>query len=220
MTNGKDAKSEPSFSEKPENSDTINEKCDKIDNSKSTTTSATALATTSESSENQNSNSNNVKKRVTFRSTLETSDDYHVVKKVYNPNFDGPIVSIIKKESLKRPILVYKKSNIVRPSRLTEIVKSVHNNIDKLNSLKFGREYHNNLFLNDNDNNSSSSIIADSKFTNSTINSKIIKPGKKFHFNGEDSESDGKRLLKKSSWIRHSSDDDSQTARENKRFGK
>lgn len=201
-------------------------KCDKIDNNKSTTSTATLENNAADtSSKTDKSNQNNNKKRVTFRNTLETSDDFHVVKKVYNPNFNGPIVSIIKKESLQRPILVYKKNCIVRPSRLTEIVKnSSANNIDKLNSLKFGRDYHanhNNLFLSGGDDNSSSNIIAGSKFTTSSINSKIIKPGKRFNFNGDDAGIDaGKRLIKQSSWCSELQDEDSQTSRENKRFGK
>lgn len=168
----------------------------------------------------ENSGDKNNKKRVTFRNTLETSDDFNVVKKVYNPNFNGPIVSIIKKESLKRPILVYKKNCIVRPSRLTEIVKnSSANNIDKLNSLKFGREYnanHNNLFLSDD---KSSNLIVGSKFSSiGNSSSKLIKPGKRFYHNG-DEYSSNKKLIKSSSWCNELQDDDSQTSRENKKFG-
>ncbi|XP_055614538.1 histone-lysine N-methyltransferase trithorax, partial [Uranotaenia lowii] len=83
------------------------------------------------------------KKTVTFHSTLETSDE-NMVKKVYNPAI-VPLIPIIKKECLARPIRLKKSFNrkmkkrlqrlamqaaaasskaecIVRPSRLTEIV--------------------------------------------------------------------------------------------------
>jgi hypothetical protein len=223
---------EPS-SETCTTSDKSNE-CDnnKIDNKPEPATSQTSQSKKeaepggNENSENKNNKNDSSKKRVTFRNTLETSDDFNVVKKVYNPNFSGPIVSIIKKESLKRPILVYKKNCIVRPSRLTEIVKnSTANNIDKLNSLKFGREYnanHNNLFLSDD---KSSNIIVGSKFSsigNSTSSpsssSRLIKPGKRFYNNGDEFSS-GKKLIKSSAWCNELQDDDSQTSRENKKFG-
>ncbi|XP_055634499.1 histone-lysine N-methyltransferase trithorax [Toxorhynchites rutilus septentrionalis] len=84
------------------------------------------------------------KKSVTFHSTLETSDE-NMVKKVYNPA-TVPLIPIIKKECLARPIRLKKSFNrkmkkrlqrlamqaaaastksecIVRPSRLTEIVQ-------------------------------------------------------------------------------------------------
>ncbi|XP_058823621.1 histone-lysine N-methyltransferase trithorax [Topomyia yanbarensis] len=84
------------------------------------------------------------KKTVTFHSTLETSDE-NMVKKVYNPA-TVPLIPIIKKECLARPIRLKKSFNrkmkkrlqrlamqaasaaaksecIVRPSRLTEIMQ-------------------------------------------------------------------------------------------------
>ncbi|XP_058454604.1 histone-lysine N-methyltransferase trithorax [Malaya genurostris] len=84
------------------------------------------------------------KKTVTFHSTLETSDE-NMVKKVYNPA-TVPLIPIIKKECLARPIRLKKSFNrkmkkrlqrlamqaataaaksecIVRPSRLTEIIQ-------------------------------------------------------------------------------------------------
>lgn len=150
------------------------------------------------------------RKRVTFRQTLETSDQCKV-KRVYNPNFDGPIVSIIKKESLKYPILVYKSKCIVHPSRLTEIVKNGANNIDKLNSLKFGREYANQQQLSssgdDREKSSppSSNVIVASKFNLpklSANSSRVIKPNKRFLFDtGDDSGSScKKKVIKPSFW--------------------
>lgn len=77
------------------------------------------------------------KKTVTFKNVLETSDDKSAVKKFYNPDNRKPLVSIIKKECLNRPFMYTRNSDcIVRPSRLTEILKN-NSNIDKLNSLKF-----------------------------------------------------------------------------------
>lgn len=59
------------------------------------------------------------------------------MKKFYNPDNRTPLISIMKKECMNRPLL-YSRSGecIVRPSRLTEILKN-NSNIDKLNSLKF-----------------------------------------------------------------------------------
>ncbi|CRK97266.1 CLUMA_CG010662, isoform A [Clunio marinus] len=146
------------------------------------------------------------KKRVTFRATLETSDQCKV-KRVYNPNFDGPLVSIIKKESLNYPILVYKSKCIVRPSRLTEIVKNSANNIDKLNSLKFGREYANQQQQStsgDEKEKTTSNVIVASKFNLpklSANSSRVIKPNKRFLFDtGEDSVTNKKKVIKPSFW--------------------
>jgi len=77
------------------------------------------------------------KKTVTFRNVLETSDDKSVVKRFYNPDIRIPIVSIMKKDSLNRP-LNYSRGGecIVRPSILSKILNK-NSNIDKLNSLKF-----------------------------------------------------------------------------------
>lgn len=75
------------------------------------------------------------KKTVTFKNELETSDDV-VIKKVYNPT-GAPLVPIIKKECLTRTTRFNKSECIVRPSRLTEILKNSQNNIDKLNSITF-----------------------------------------------------------------------------------
>lgn len=147
------------------------------------------------------------KKRVTFRSTLETSDQCKV-KRVYNPNFDGPLVSIIKKESLKYPILVYKSNCIVRPSRLTEIVKNSANNIDKLNSLKFGREYANQLQQStsgdEREKTPTSTVIVASKFNLPKVSansSRVIKPNKRFLFDtGDDAGANKKKVIKPSFW--------------------
>lgn len=72
------------------------------------------------------------KKTVTFKTVLETSDDI-TVKKVYNPT-GTPLVPIIKKDSILRAT-----ESIVKPSRLTEIVKqSSFNNLNRLKTLGFG----------------------------------------------------------------------------------
>jgi hypothetical protein len=62
------------------------------------------------------------KKTVTFKNQLETSDDTNIVRKVYNP-IGAPLAPIIKKECLNRAIRFKRSSCIVRPSRLTAIVK-------------------------------------------------------------------------------------------------
>ncbi|XP_053697110.1 histone-lysine N-methyltransferase trithorax [Sabethes cyaneus] len=119
------------------------------------TPSSEPTMTTSSSSSGENvapndADTNNVdvpvkpkKKTVTFHTTLATSDE-NMVKKVYNPAI-VPLIPIIKKECLARPIRLKKSFNrkmkkrlqrlamqaasaaaksecIVRPSRLTEIV--------------------------------------------------------------------------------------------------
>ncbi|KAH8375891.1 hypothetical protein KR200_006400 [Drosophila serrata] len=90
---------------------------------------ATAAATTTAAKQ---------KKTVTFRNVLETSDDKSVVKRFYNPDNRIPLVSIMKKDSLNRP-LTYSRGGecIVRPSILSKILNKKNSNIDKLNSLKF-----------------------------------------------------------------------------------
>lgn len=77
------------------------------------------------------------RKTVTFRNVLETSDDKSVIKRFYNPDNRIPLVSIMKKDSLNRP-LNYSRGGecIVRPSILSKILNK-SSNIDKLNSLKF-----------------------------------------------------------------------------------
>lgn len=70
------------------------------------------------------------KKRVSFKFSLETSDDLHIVKKEPNASL-APTASIIKKECLTRAIRIARES-IIQPSRLTGL-----NNVDKLNSLTF-----------------------------------------------------------------------------------
>lgn len=170
-------------------------------------------------------------KRVTFRLTLETSDQCKV-KHVYNPNFDGPLVSIIKKESLKHPILVYKSKCIVRPSRLTEIVKNTANNIDKLNSLKFGREYANQLQLSTSGDEkekvtsptpcSSSNVIVASRFNLpklSANSSRVIKPNKRFLFDTGDADASAskKKVIKASFW---GAGGEQTSAKDKKSFGK
>ncbi|XP_055679085.1 histone-lysine N-methyltransferase trithorax [Lutzomyia longipalpis] len=71
------------------------------------------------------------KKTVTFKNVLETSDDV-LVRKSYNPDFAPPLVPIIKKESLTRM-----ENSIVRPSRLTEVMKQNSNNQDTMKALSF-----------------------------------------------------------------------------------
>lgn len=188
-----------------------------------------------ENSNDKNESANN-KKRVTFRRTLETSDQCKV-KKVYNPNFSGKLVSIIKKESLKHPILVYKSNCIVRPSRLTEIVKNSANNIDKLNSLKFGRDYQQqNVFASGSSSDkslqsataiSSANVIVASKFNlpkMSANSSRLIKPNKRFIFDtgGDDEHLNKKKVIKSSFWGSggESHDTYKTTLKDNKCFGK
>lgn len=171
-------------------------------------------------------NSRTNKKRVTFRPTLETSDQCKV-KRVYNPNFAGPIVSIIKKESLKYPILVYKTKCIVHPSRLTEIVKNGANNIDKLNSLKFGREYQQQQSTSGDErekeraSGSTSNVIVASKFNLpklSANSSRVIKPNKRFLFDsGDDSVASKKKVIKASFW---GAGGDQTSSKDKKAFGK
>lgn len=153
-------------------------------------------------------------KRVTFRLTPETSDQCKV-KHVYNPNFGGPLVSIIKRESLKHPILVYEKKDIVWASRLTEIVKN-SDNIDKLNSLKFGREYANQLQA------STSNVIVASRFNLpklSANSSRVIKPNKRFLFDTGDADASAskKKVIKASPW---GAGGEATSAKDKKPFGK
>lgn len=63
------------------------------------------------------------KKSVSFKATLETSDDKSVVKKVYNPD-NAPLVPIIKRKCLNRLNGLGKSTCIVRPSRLTDVLKN------------------------------------------------------------------------------------------------
>lgn len=170
------------------------------------------------------------RKRVTFGMMPETSDQCKV-KRVYNPNFDGPIVSIIKKESLEYPILVYKSNCIVRPSRLTEIIKNGANNIDKLNSLKFGREYANQLQLSTSGDEkektpttmsaSCSNVIVASKFNLpklSANSSRVIKPNKRFLFDTcDDLGTNKKKVIKPSFW---GAGGEQTSAKDKKSFGK
>lgn len=157
-----------------------------------------------------NSNCDNLDKKsvkkVTFRQTISETSDQCKVKRVYNPNFKGPLISIIKKDSLKYPILVYQSSFTVRPSKLTEIVKNSSNNIDKLNSLKFGREYANqNAPLSCGNNGDKSNMIVASKFNLpklSANSSRVIKPNKRFLFDTGQEEPSivKKKVIKPSPW--------------------
>lgn len=108
-----------------------------------TNSSMAASLNTNSNSSSSTSSDKKQKKTVTFKNVLETSDDKSAVKKFYNPDNRKPLVSIIKKECLNRPLMYTRNSEcIVRPSRLTEILKN-NSNIDKLNSLKF-RSHHTN----------------------------------------------------------------------------
>lgn len=171
------------------------------------------------------------KKRVTFRQTNETSDQCKK-KHRYNPNFDGPIVSIIKKESLKHPILVYKSSFSIRPSQLDKMQISVKTsaNIDKLNSLKFGREYANQQILSTSGDEkekvtsptpgTSSNVIVASKFNLpklSANSSRVIKPNKRFLFDtGDDTGASKKKVIKPSFW---GAGGEQMSAKDKKTFG-
>lgn len=173
-------------------------------------------------------------KKVTFRQTISETSDQCKVKRVYNPNFKGPIVSIIKKESLKYPILVYKSNCIVRPSKLTEIVKNSANNIDKLNSLKFGREYasqHAGSASSSPGDKSPSNVIVASKFNLpklSANSSRVIKPNKRFLFDTGQEEPSAikKKVIKASPWgeggevSTSSASSSSNLLKEKKNFGK
>lgn len=189
------------------------------------TTSKTTLDETekSENDANCDNKEGTCRKRVTFRQTLETSDQCKV-KRVYNPNFDGPLVSIIKKESLQYPILVYKSKCIVHPSRLTEIVKNSANNIDKLNSLKFGREYQLNQSTSGDEREkaTSSNVIVASKFNLpklSANSSRVIKPNKRFLFDtGEDPGTNKKKVIKPSFW--GAGGEQTSSSKDKKSFGK
>ena len=175
-------------------------------------------------------------KKVTFRQTISETSDQCKVKRVYNPNYKGPIVSIIKKESLKYPILVYKSNCIVRPSKLTEIVRNSSNNIDKLNSLKFGREYASQNTSPPSatscSNDKSSNVIVASKFNLpklSANSSRLIKPNKRFLFDTgqEDPSAVKKKVIKASPWgeggeilTATSSSTSSSLLKEKKNFGR
>lgn len=145
-------------------------------------------------------------KKVTFRQTISETSDQCKVKRVYNPNFIGPIISIIKKESLKYPILVYQSKFHVRPSKLTEIVKNSSNNIDKLNSLKFGREYASQHGSSTSPGDKSpTNVIVASKFNLpklSANSSRVIKPNKRFLFDTGQEEPSAvkKKVIKASPW--------------------
>lgn len=179
-----------------------------------------------------NLDKNSSVKKVTFKQTISETSDQCKVKRVYNPNFSGPIISIIKKESLKYPILVYKTNCIVRPSRLTEIVKNSSNNIDKLNSLKFGREYANqhpsSTIVDNKLSPTSSNVIVASKFNLpklSANSSRVIKPNKRFLFDtGEDPTAHKKKVIKASPWGEGGESSTSSSAssllKEKKNFGK
>lgn len=98
-----------------------------------TTTSSTVAATTTTTT----GTATKQKKTVTFKNILETSDDKCVVKRFYNPDNRVPLVSIMKKDSMNRPLTYCRGSEfIVRPSILSKILNKT-SNIDKLNSLKF-----------------------------------------------------------------------------------
>uniref|UniRef100_A0A1A9V7Y0 Histone-lysine N-methyltransferase trithorax n=1 Tax=Glossina austeni TaxID=7395 RepID=A0A1A9V7Y0_GLOAU len=101
----------------------------------SSSASITSVASTSSLSTSSSSSLASLdkkqKKTVTFKNVLETSDDKSAVKKCYNPDNRKPLVSIIKKD-------LRSSDCIVRPSRLTEILKNNNSNIDKYNNtLKF-----------------------------------------------------------------------------------
>lgn len=81
------------------------------------------------------------KKRVSFKLSLETSDDINTVKKDPKSCTEAP-VSIIKKECLTRAIRIARGGEpILMPSRLSGLTQKFRynnaNNIDKLNSLTF-----------------------------------------------------------------------------------
>lgn len=171
------------------------------------------------------------KKRVTFGKQPPETSDQCKVKHVYNPNFSGPLVSIIKQESLKYPIPVYESKFKLELSRLTEIVRKIvkdgANNIDKLDKLKFGRERGNPLDTSSSGDDkekassSSSNVIVASKFNLpklSANSSRVIKPNKRFLFDtGDDSGSSKKKVIKPSFW---GAGGESTSSKDKKSFGK
>lgn len=169
------------------------------------------------------------KKRVTFGQQPPETSDQCKVKHVYNPNFSGPLVSIIKQESLKYPIPVYESKCKLRPSRLTVIVNYDATKIDKLGKpkLKFGRERANQLDASSSGDekekasSSSSNVIVASKFNLpklSANSSRVIKPNKRFLFDtGDDSGSSKKKVIKPSFW---GAGGESTSSKDKKPFGK
>ncbi|XP_075145916.1 histone lysine N-methyltransferase trithorax [Haematobia irritans] len=124
-----------------------------------TTSSNGSSASTNNTSSTSNGDKKQ-KKTVTFKNVLETSDDKSAVKKFYNPDNRKPLISIIKKECLNRPLMYTRSSEcIVRPSRLTEILKN-NSNIDKLNSLKFRSNTNGGVTTTNGSERNSSSVLA------------------------------------------------------------
>ncbi|XP_055853049.1 histone-lysine N-methyltransferase trithorax [Episyrphus balteatus] len=82
------------------------------------------------------SDKNLKKKTVTFKNILETSDDTLTFKSIHNPLNRGPLVSIMKKNCMKSHHYMPRNDKIVRPSRLTKILKN-NANIDKTKFLSF-----------------------------------------------------------------------------------
>lgn len=90
-------------------------------------------------------NKSHKRKKVSFKFTLETSDDLDITKTEPQPCIDPP-VSIIKKECLTRAIRIARGGEpILMPSRLNGLMQKFRynnaNNIDKLNSLTFKSQF-------------------------------------------------------------------------------
>lgn len=81
------------------------------------------------------------KKTVTFKNILETSDDINIIKRVYNPDIVPvvPIIKISKSHDALSRSEQFARGDIVKPSRLTEVLKNYSANldIDKLSLLTF-----------------------------------------------------------------------------------
>lgn len=102
---------------------------------------ATSSSTSATSAGGSVSKKSAKKKTVTFKSSLETSDDLNIVMKEPNPYITTPPVPIIKKESLECLSRATKVACGVEPivlkSRLDKRKKDFSGDIDKLNSLSF-----------------------------------------------------------------------------------
>lgn len=125
------------------------------------------------------------KKTVTFKSSLETSDDLNIVMKEPNTHITTPPVPIIKKESLECLSRATKVACGVEPivlkSRLDKRRKDFKGDIDKLNSLSFKLpHFGRSRTMDDNDEDENSNDDADDDDKNVDTNSQ----------NGENSSED------------------------------
>lgn len=160
-----------------------------------------------------------VRKTVTFKTILETSDDVNIVKKVYNPD-KVPVVPIIKINKNRDKERILKPGDILTPSRLTELAKNYSaDHIDKVNLLTFKSSLNVNSLKGRADvpsvdkkvvnfglkTNSTSDVTAatsEKKFVlpkRSAHSCRVIKPNKKFFEDDASNKSSKKSGCKKSS---------------------